>query len=270
MRDLESHNSQLRRDLSKYNDSTKLLLDSQELDGLSKPELAARYVALKQKLTNQTVEMRDYKQRVQSLQNDLIKKNDQEKDLLRMSEAHVSQNETLHRLQDRALKVKRLEAACRKQEKVIEKMERLMSKGGKDRDSQANEALMEENRRLRAELEDHREANRFLSNAHDDVREEEEKLEMMERMEKAEGRIHSLEKQLVDNARQWGREKSALLAKLQESEMGLQRKSPLDYPKIGTTRSLDPGSSRRYSKAPPRKPSLAFNSSTSKYDPFNY
>ncbi len=43
IRDLEAHNSQLRRDLAKYNDATRLLLDSQELDGLSKPELAARY-----------------------------------------------------------------------------------------------------------------------------------------------------------------------------------------------------------------------------------
>ena len=43
IRDLEAYNSQLRRDLSQYNDATKLLLDSQELDGLTKAELAARY-----------------------------------------------------------------------------------------------------------------------------------------------------------------------------------------------------------------------------------
>lgn len=43
MRDLESQNSQLRRDLANYNDTTKLLMDSQDLDGLTKPELAARY-----------------------------------------------------------------------------------------------------------------------------------------------------------------------------------------------------------------------------------
>ena len=43
MRDLEAQNSQLRRDLANYNDTTKLLMDSQDLDGLTKPELAARY-----------------------------------------------------------------------------------------------------------------------------------------------------------------------------------------------------------------------------------
>ena len=43
IRDLENDNSRLRRDLARYNDATKMMLDSQELDGLSKPELAARY-----------------------------------------------------------------------------------------------------------------------------------------------------------------------------------------------------------------------------------
>ena len=40
---LEDTNSKLRHDLSNYNDATRLLMDSQELDGLTKPELAARY-----------------------------------------------------------------------------------------------------------------------------------------------------------------------------------------------------------------------------------
>lgn len=43
IRELESVNSNLRRELANYNDATKMLLDSQELDGLTKPELAARY-----------------------------------------------------------------------------------------------------------------------------------------------------------------------------------------------------------------------------------
>jgi hypothetical protein len=43
IRDLEITNSQLRRDLFRYNDYTKLMLDSQDLDRLTKPELAVRY-----------------------------------------------------------------------------------------------------------------------------------------------------------------------------------------------------------------------------------
>ena len=41
--DLQTTNSQLRRDLARHSDTTRLLLDAQELDGLSKPELAERY-----------------------------------------------------------------------------------------------------------------------------------------------------------------------------------------------------------------------------------
>ena len=43
VRHLEASNSRLRRELLHYNDSTRLLLDSMELDGLSKNEVASRY-----------------------------------------------------------------------------------------------------------------------------------------------------------------------------------------------------------------------------------
>ena len=51
---------------------------------------------------------------------------------------------------------------------------------------------MEENRRLRGEIEDLREQNRKMPNAKDD----EEKLDMYERLEKSESRILSLERQV--------------------------------------------------------------------------
>ena len=43
LRERESENSKLRLDLTQYNDATKLLMDSQDLDGLTKPQLASRY-----------------------------------------------------------------------------------------------------------------------------------------------------------------------------------------------------------------------------------
>lgn len=43
IREQEMENSQLRRDLSHYDDSTRLILDSSDLDGVTKPELAAKY-----------------------------------------------------------------------------------------------------------------------------------------------------------------------------------------------------------------------------------
>ena len=57
-----------------------------------------------------------------------MQKNDKEKEYLRMSHAHASQQELLQRLQEKVNKVRRLEETCRKQEKVIEKMERILEK----------------------------------------------------------------------------------------------------------------------------------------------
>ena len=57
-----------------------------------------------------------------------MQKNDKEKEYLRMSHAHASQQELLQRLQEKVNKVRRLEETCCKQEKVIEKMERILEK----------------------------------------------------------------------------------------------------------------------------------------------
>ena len=43
IQELEANNSQLRRDLANYNDASKLMIDSAELDGLTKPEIMSRY-----------------------------------------------------------------------------------------------------------------------------------------------------------------------------------------------------------------------------------
>ena len=56
-----------------------------------------------------------------------IQKNEREKEYLKMSQAHQSQNELLHRLQTKAAKVAELEGASKDQEKVIQKLERLLA-----------------------------------------------------------------------------------------------------------------------------------------------
>ena len=43
VQDLQGQNSKLRLELTNYNDTTKIIIDSTELDGLTKAELAARY-----------------------------------------------------------------------------------------------------------------------------------------------------------------------------------------------------------------------------------
>ncbi|KAK7506446.1 hypothetical protein BaRGS_00002558 [Batillaria attramentaria] len=236
IRELEGNNSKLRLDLTNYNDATRLLVDSSELDTLAKPELASRYAALKQKLASQTAELKAYKDRVQKLQNELIKKNDKEKEYLRMSHAHASQQELLQRLQEKVNKVRRLEETCRKQEKVIEKMEKIIEKqrdktnSVKDMNSEANAALTEENKRLRQQMEDMRDQlNRAGKGGSEDL----EKLELYQALERAEGRIMSLEKQLSENARQWGKERADLQIRMNETEHGFGRTGGMvlhDYP----------------------------------------
>lgn len=49
VRDLEGVNSNLRIDLANYNDASKLMLDTSELNGLSKPEVLSRYGMINKK-----------------------------------------------------------------------------------------------------------------------------------------------------------------------------------------------------------------------------
>ncbi|GFR81182.1 coiled-coil domain-containing protein 33-like [Elysia marginata] len=198
VRTLEGDNSQLRLNANQHEDSRKLLIDSSDLERLAKPEILSRYVSLRQKLASQTSELKDYKTKVQKLQNELIKKNDKEKDYLRMSHAHASQQELLQRLQDKVQKLRKLEDTCRKQEKVIEKMEAVLHRLRREKsnkgnvNSDMNNVLAEENARLRQQLEDLKDQ---LAKAGVGGGEDMEKLELYQALERAEGRIMSLEKQ---------------------------------------------------------------------------
>ena len=41
--DLQNVNSRLRQDLARYNDSKRIMLESQELEDLTRPDMVARY-----------------------------------------------------------------------------------------------------------------------------------------------------------------------------------------------------------------------------------
>ncbi|CAL1535913.1 unnamed protein product [Lymnaea stagnalis] len=235
IRQLEGENSKLRIDVHHYDDNRKLLIDAADLDSLARPELQARYASLRQKLAAQTTELKDYKTKVQKLQNELIKKNDKEKDYLKMSHAHASQQELLQRLQDKVQKVRKLEETCRKQEKVIEKLEGVLykMKGKSNKDgamNDVNSALADENKRLREQIEDMKDQ---MTRAGMGGGEDLEKLELYQALERAEGRIMSLEKQLQENARSWGKEKADLSIRMNEAEHGFGRSGGMvlhDYP----------------------------------------
>ncbi|XP_074647893.1 coiled-coil domain-containing protein 33-like isoform X2 [Tubulanus polymorphus] len=244
VRDLEGANSTLRRDINHYSDSTRYMLDSSELDGLTKPELVSRYVALKQSLQHQTGDLSHYKDRVQHLQNELIKKNEQEKEYIKLSNAHKTQQQLVQRLQEIVQREKKLKETMKNQENVIVKMETMLSdklKTGKQKKDETQAALLAENARLRGELEISKKDKKKGGGGGDD----QEKLELYQMLDKAEGRIMSLEKQLAENARKWGKEKNDLMVKLSESEHGFNRSQT----NAALNDYADRYDSRRYTKS---------------------
>ncbi|XP_041075458.1 coiled-coil domain-containing protein 33-like isoform X2 [Polyodon spathula] len=257
---LESDNSKLRSELTLHQDLGKTLLDDTDIDVMTKAEITDRIASLKFKLASGTAEVKTHKDKIQQLQNELIRKNDCEKELLHLQRAHQQQQAVLQRYQDRAGKVKSLEGTIRQQEKVIEKMEKVLDTKlkEKNRDQPAalkkqtggssdnlwkeiESALASENSRLRAELE----KLRYQSAASpfqqpfqkQDSFSDTEKMSLMAKLEKAQGRIQMLETQLEENARRWGREKQDMLTRLNEQEHGFARSSTMilhDFPQYST------------------------------------
>uniref|UniRef100_A0ACB8E6F5 Uncharacterized protein n=1 Tax=Sphaerodactylus townsendi TaxID=933632 RepID=A0ACB8E6F5_9SAUR len=167
---LEAENSTLRRNLAMHEDVGRVLLEDIDLDVMTKAEIVDRIMGLKQKLSAGAQEMAKMKDRVQRLQNELIRKNDREKDLMMLQRAHQQQQIVLRKYQMKIAKMKALEDAVRQQEKVIERMEKMLEKKMMDQFKEAvrgtekypgpgdgwskdlYSTLMTENMRLRDEL----------------------------------------------------------------------------------------------------------------------
>ncbi|XP_071424927.1 coiled-coil domain-containing protein 33 [Pithys albifrons albifrons] len=161
---LEVENGQLRHSLASQQELGHALLHDTDLDVMTREELLDRLAALRHKLVAGTAEMRRLKDRVQQLQNELIRKNDREKELLLLQRAHRLQQAMLRRCQEKVAKAKGLEETVQQQEKVIKVMERVLQEKltgvGRSMEKAAGEALsrevhtalLAENHRLREEL----------------------------------------------------------------------------------------------------------------------
>ncbi|XP_030621172.1 coiled-coil domain-containing protein 33 [Chanos chanos] len=251
---LESENSHLRSDLSLQHDLGRSLLDETDLDVMTKTEIADTIKSLKLKLATESSKAASQRDKIQQLQNQLIRKNDSEKELLRLRGVHQQQQTVLLQYQSRMAKMASLETTIRQQEKVIERMERILDtklreinkensekkkkmtgpQKGED-DSKIREmesALVAENSRLREEVERLRAqpppviiqqpAQQALQPFSD-----REKLSLLCQLEKAEVRIRTLESQLEKNSMQWGKERQELLCRLSEHEYGFVRTSAI-------------------------------------------
>ncbi|XP_008069223.1 coiled-coil domain-containing protein 33 [Carlito syrichta] len=260
----------------------------EEQDRASEAQNAA---SMKQKLLMSELDTKRLRDKVQHLQNELIRKNDREKELLLLCEAQQPQAVQLKLYQDKLQKTKALEETVRHQEKVIEKMEQVLEDRLRDRkeppppnrlQGKPNVAfpvlsasglplgsagenlptdmysvLLAENARLRAELEKNRHQSApiilqqqalpdFLSSNSD-------KFNLLAKLERAQSRILSLENQLEDSARRWGREKQDLATRLQEQEHGFRRPSNsiiIEQPNA-STHSTDPRQPSKLEPLPP-------------------
>ncbi|XP_034640235.1 coiled-coil domain-containing protein 33-like isoform X9 [Trachemys scripta elegans] len=188
---LEAENSTLRCNLSMHEEVGRTLLNDVDVDVMTKVEIVDRIVALKHKLAAGTVEMSRMKDRVQQLQNELIRKNDREKDLVMLQRAHQQQQTVLRKYHEKITKMKALEDTVRQQERDI-----------------------------------------FSTNS--------EKLSLLAKVEKAQGRIRVLESQLEESARKWGREKQDLSTQLLEQEHGFGRPSSTILHDFSLKTSPDP------------------------------
>ncbi|CAI9157879.1 unnamed protein product [Rangifer tarandus platyrhynchus] len=256
------------------------------------PGKAQNLASMKQKLLLSQLDMKE--RRDKRLQNELIQKNDREKELLLLHQAQQPQAALLKRYQDKLQKIKALEETVRHQEKVIEKMEQVLEDRLRKRSKPLQDKpqgkpsmpfpmlsasglppdptgenlpvdvyslLLTENLRLQAELDKncHQSAPIILQpqalpvvpgelGARGDLAERlqeteapghsrgtlttqdllannSDKFNLLAKLELAQSRILSLESQLEDSARRWGREKQDLATRLQEQEYGLQHPS---------------------------------------------
>ncbi|XP_058521444.1 coiled-coil domain-containing protein 33 [Ochotona princeps] len=300
---LEGENRRLRSQLAQQ--------EAEEEQGHA-AEAAQSLVSVKEKLLLTELDVKKLRDKVQQLQNELIRKNDREKELLLQQQVPQPQAMLLKRYQDKLQKMHALEDIVRHQEKagVIEKMEqklrdwseapapgRLPEKPnmsgpqlpttgyplgskGENWPMDMYSVLLAENLRLRAELDKNRHQSapiilqqqalpvdpgelgagdlgqRLRETAgagyptgtetlpvQDLLSSSSDKFNLLAKLERAQSRILSLEKELEDSAQRWGREKQDLAIRLQEQDHGFVHPSGsviLDPPPRNTSvRSKD-------------------------------
>ncbi|XP_060933207.1 coiled-coil domain-containing protein 33 [Limanda limanda] len=213
---LETENSRLRTDLSLHQDLGRDLLDDTDIAVMTKAEIADRIASLKFKLASETSKGVTQRDRIQQLQDELIKKNHREKELIKLTRGqhHQQQQHQQEDLQHQsyAAKMATLETTVKKQEKVIEKMESKLRE--KNRPS-IDKGLVVEKHRGSTDCR-----TEEVITAQTKEVSLKERLSLLNKMEMADARVHTLEAQLEENSKVWGKQKQEMLTKLNEQRHG--------------------------------------------------
>ncbi|CAL8261872.1 unnamed protein product [Merluccius merluccius] len=248
---LEAENSRLLGELSLHQDLGQQLLDDTDIDVMTKAEIADRIAFLKFTLASETTKAAAHRDKVQQLQNELIRRNDSEKEYVKLQKAYQKQQEEVQRCKGRVAKVASLEATVKQQEKVIEKMETMLDNKLTQRNRKSDKkhsekkhtegldakytvkvqlaemegAMAAENAVLRQQLERMTLQISAISVQQSaqapEVFPEEDRLCLRHKVETSEARIRILESQLEENCKLWGEEKQEMLTRLSETRHGL-------------------------------------------------
>lgn len=240
---LQDENQSLRNGPTSQDRLMDIILSDPAVEVDSPDQFAERYVALKTRLEADLEEFKIYKNKVQQLQNQLIKANDREKNFLNATVSNGKEELKTKQVDKERQKIKKLENSVIQREKVIENLERSLadflertergksvqsvrsyssSRTGSDTQQEPVTSLTEENARLREELEEWR-----LHMQQEDLRNS----QLHAQISATEDRIQSLEIQMKENALEWSQEKRELNVRLQERSN--------DFTKTGSALGID-------------------------------
>ena len=134
--------------------------DQRTLQPLSKADLIHRVVELSEHLTNEQQSRKGYQDKMRTLQNQLIKKNDVMTQHMQLQEAHEAQQKLVRELQSKVEKYRKCCETSRKQESVINQLEALLAlEAGDRRAGNALSIVSKENADLRAMLREYQDSD---------------------------------------------------------------------------------------------------------------
>lgn len=282
--DLQRHNEELSAEVARMQSTAGAISagDQKVLESLPKAKLIQQVIVLQQNLSAETGSRAFYQNRVQSLQNTLIRKNDFEVQYIQLEEAHAAQQKLVRQLQAKVAKYRRCGALCKQQETFISHLESLLAQQAEGcGNGDAVSLLTRENAQLRAAVQEYqetepehkylalREKEDLIQSLRSQVSgltgkceelkkelaqrtrgrsKEEEVFELEQQLAVSEAQVSSLVSRLKENARRWATEKARLEVQLAEYQ---SRDTTLAAPAQHNPSRVSPPISRSENPRPP-------------------